>query len=210
MGNRISTSAVPLMGMLVLLTFMGGCTNLKHAPLDIHYYTLEYDPPQSTKAAPLPFTVKIDQFQTSPVYDSNRIIFKEVDYTRDEYTYHKWRALPGELVSFFMARDFADSGLFQSTLYYESGLAYTHLITGMVEDFYWQKGETSQAVLSLTVNVVANADGKRGAILAQKIYRLGIQTQANGPQGFAMAMSTAMQQVSAQVLEDVSKVIQKR
>lgn len=209
MRNRISTSAILLILIFVLTMIMGGCTNIKHAPLEIHYYTLEYDPPRSVETNPLPYTVKIEQFQSSPLYDSNRIIFKKEDFTRDEYTYHKWRAHPGELVSFYLARDFSDTGRFQAALSYESTLPYSHLITGVVEDFYLQKGDTSEAVLSIAVNLVEGVRrNQSNAILMQKKYRLGIESQADGPQGFAEAMSTAMQQVSAEILRDIAALLE--
>lgn len=208
MRNRISTPAILLIAIFVLTMLMGGCTNIKHAPLEIHYYTLEYDPPRSVETNPLPYTIKIELFQSSPLYDSNRIIFKKEDFTRDEYTYHKWRAQPGELVSFYLARDFSDTGRFQAALSYESTLPYSHLITGVVEDFYLQKGDTNEAVLSIAVNLVEGVHRNQGnAILMQKKYRLGIESQADGLQGFAKAMSTAMQQVSAEILRDVAALL---
>ena len=210
MRNRISTPTIVLSVIFVLTMIMGGCTNIKHAPLEIHYYTLEYDPPRPVETNPLPYIVKIEQFQSSPLYDSNRIIFKKEDFTRDEYTYHKWRANPGELVSFYLARDFSDTGRFQAALSYESTLPYSHLITGVVEDFYLQKGDTSKAVLSIAVNLVeGKRSGQGNAILMQKKYRLGIESQTDGPQGFARAMSTAMQQGSAEILKDIIAVIGK-
>ena len=210
MRNRISTPAIVLSVIFVLAMIMGGCANIKYAPLEIHYYTLEYDPPRPIEGNPLPYTVKIEQFQSSPLYDSNRIIFKKEDFTRDEYTYHKWRANPGELVSFYLARDFSDTNRFQAALSYESTLPYSHLITGVVEDFYLQKGDTSKAVLSIAVNLVeGKRSGQGNAILMQKKYRLGIESQTDGPQGFAQAMSTAMQQVSAEILKDIIAVVGK-
>lgn len=211
MRKRSSTPAILLIAIVVLTMIMGGCTNIKHAPLEIHYYTLEYDPPLPVETNPLPYTVKIEQFQSSPLYDSIRIIFKKEDFTRDEYTYHKWRAHPGELVSFYLARDFSDSGRFQAALSYESTLPCSHLITGVVEDFYLQKGGTNEAVLSIAVNLVESKHRSPGnAILMQKKYRRGIESQTGDPHGFAKAMSTAMQQVSAEILRDVAAIIESR
>jgi len=205
MRNKFSTSTIIFTIITVLIMVMGGCMNLKHATLEIHYYTIEYDPPQALTADPLPYVVKIEQFQTSPLYDSNRIIFKNEDFTRDEYTYHKWRAHPGELVSFFLARDFSETSRFQATLYYESSLPYTYLITGVVEDYYLQTGDSNEAVLSVAVNLVDNTRrGQGNSILMQKKYRLSVETQKGGPSGLAKAMSTAMQQISAEILEDVT------
>lgn len=208
MQNRIVTSDILLITTAVLIMMLGGCTNIKHAPLEIHYYTLEYEPPRPEKAAPLPHIVKIEQFQTSPLYDSNRIIYTNEDFTRDEYTYHKWRALPGELVAYFLARDFSESGRFQASLYYESTLPCTHVITGVVEDFYLQAGDSGEAILSMTVNLVDNTRRNDGhTILMQRKYRRGIETSEDGPQGLARAMSAAMQQISAEILDDVSNLI---
>jgi len=210
---RITTpiSVIMLIVTVVLIMIMGGCTNIKHAPLEIHYYTLEYDPPLPGTAPPLPCVVKIEQFQTSPLYDSTRMIFKNQDFKRDEYTYHKWRALPGEFIAYFLARDFSETDRFQAALYYESTLPGTHIITGVVEDFYLQAGNPNQAVLSVSVNLVDNTrriDGNH--ILMQKKYRRGIATSTGGPQGLAESLSIAMQQISAQILDDVSKEIANR
>ena len=203
-GIKISIKAV-FLTVIVSLMVTSGCTNFKHAPLEIHYYTIEYDPPQAVTATPLPYIVKIEQFQISPLYDSNRIVIKNEDFTRDEFIYHKWRAHPGELVSFFLARDFSETSRFQATLYYESSLPYTHLITGVVEDYYLQTGDSNEAVLSVAINLVDNTRrGQGNSILMQKKYRLSIETQKGGPSGLAKAMSTAMQQISAEILEDVT------
>ena len=209
MRERTSNAAIMLICIVVLSMAFTGCTNIKHAPLEIHYYTLEYDPPQSNTTPSLAHVVKIEQFQTSPLYDSNRMIFKDEDFKRDEYTYHKWRALPGELVAYFLARDFLETNRFQATLYYESTLPSTHTITGVVEEFYLDGRNSGEAVLSVAVNLIENTRNNDGSpILMQKKYRLGIETSQSGPQGLAMAMSTAMQQISAEILMDVATLLQ--
>lgn len=211
MQNITPGSAIMLMAAVFLIMIIGGCTNIKHAPLEIHYYTIEYDPPQPETSGPLPYVVKIEQFQTSPLYDSNRMMFKNEDFKRDEYTYHKWRALPGELVAYFLARDFSETDRFQAALYYESTLPCTHIITGVVEDFYLQAGNSNEAVLSVSINLVDNTRRNSGnTILMQKKFRRGIETAIGGPQGLAESLSKAMQQISAEILDDVSKEIGNR
>ena len=210
MRNKISTIAIILM-LIAILVMVGGCTDFKQVPVESHYYTIEYDPPRPIKAEPLPYIVKIEQFQTSPLYNSNHIVFKNEDFTRDEYTYHKWRAHPGELVSFFLSRDFSETGRFQAALYYESSLPYTYLITGVVEDFYLQAGDFGEAVLSVAMNLVdSTRHGKGNFVLMQKKYRRSVETHKRDPSGLAKAMSTAVQQISAQILNDVYAALEKR
>ena len=208
--DRWINSSVTVIFLTIIATLMmGGCTNLKQVPIESHYYTIEYDPPLPIKAEPLPYVVKIEQFQTSPLYNSNHIVFKNEDFTRDEYIYHKWRAHPGELVSFFLSRDFSETGHFQAALYYESSLPYTYLITGVVEDFYLQTGDFGEAVLSVAMNLVDNTrHGKGNFVLMQKKYRRSVETHKRDPSGLAKAMSTAVQQISAQILNDVYTVLE--
>lgn len=210
--DRWINSSVTVIFLTIIATLMmGGCTNLKQVPIESHYYTIEYDPPRPIKAEPLPYIIKIEQFQTSPLYNSNHIVFKNEDFTRDEYIYHKWRAHPGELVSFFLSRDFSETGRFQAALYYESSLPYTYLITGVVEDFYLQAGDFGEAVLSVAMNLVDNTrHGKGNFVLMQKKYRLSVESGKVGPSGLAKAMSTAMQQLSAEILNDVYTMLENR
>lgn len=209
MRKNISTTVV-FLTVITTLMMVGGCTNLKQVPIESHYYTIEYDPPRPIKAEPLPYIVKIEQFQTSPLYNSNRIVYKNEDFTRDEYIYHKWRAHPGELVSFFLSRDFSETGRFQAALYYESSLPYTYLITGVVEDFYLQTGDSNEAVLSVAINLVDNTRrGQGNSILMQKKYRLSVETHKGDPSGLAKAMSTAVQQISEDILMDVAERLEK-
>ena len=141
----------------LLFTFLisgCGCSDIKQASLEIHYYTLEYEPLPPDSDLPLPYILKIDQFQTSPLYDSNRIVFKSDEYKRDEYVYHKWRSHPGDLTSFFLTRDFSESGIFKATLYTDSVLPHTHVVTGVVEEFYQQVNEhNAEAVLSVVITL---------------------------------------------------------
>jgi cholesterol transport system auxiliary component len=139
------------------------------------------------------------------------MIFKNEDFKIDEYTYHKWRALPGEFIAYFLARDFSETDRFQAALYYESTLPCTHTITGVVEAFYLQAGNSKEAVLSVSVNLVDNTRRNNGNnILMQKKYRRGIATPTGGPQGLAESLSIAMQQISSEILDDVSKEIGNR
>ena len=200
----INSSITVLFLTIVATLMMGGCINLKQASLEIHYYTIEYDPPQAVNATPLPHIVKIEQFQVSPLYDSNRIVIKNEDFIRDEFIYHKWRANPGELVSFFLARDFSETRRFQASLFYESSLPYTHLITGVVEDYYLQTGDANEAVLAVAINLVDNTRrGQDKFILMQKKYRLSVETPTGSPSDLAKAMSTAVRQISSQILNEV-------
>ena len=209
MLNNLSTLTL-LMSLLTILAVTDGCTSIKQASLEIHYYTIEYDPPLPAKDAQRPYSINIEQFQTSRLYDSNRIVFKNDEYLRDEYIYHKWRAHPGELVSFFLARDFLETGRFKAIFYADASAHHTHLITGVVEDFYQQAGNAGEAILSLTITLFDNTRrGSGDPVMMQKKYSIDVAVEESGPSGLAKAMSRAMQQLSQDIINDVYDQLRK-
>ncbi|MCG6910141.1 MAG: ABC-type transport auxiliary lipoprotein family protein [Deltaproteobacteria bacterium] len=195
------------MAMLLCAVLLGGhaCTGIRQAPIDVHYYTLEYDPPQPEENAPLPYVLRIDRFQASPLYDSNRIVFKVKPFKRDEYVYHKWRAQPGDLASFFLMRDFEECALFKAALYEDSVLPCTHIVTGVVEEFYQEvDGKSAEAVLTVVITLIDNHEQNSGdAALMQKRYHVRQAVADMEIPSFAGAMSAAMQHLSAAVIRDV-------
>lgn len=192
-------------GLAAMLTILAGCFDIRQSPPSVEFYTLEYDPPNILEAAPLPFIIKIEPFSTSPVYDSNKISYKEQKFKASEYAYHKWRAVPGELASTFLARDFAHSALFHAIVAAEIVPVYSHLITGHVEEFYrLSKNGSCSAVLSITVTLSSlRYQNMQDAILLQKRYAYQENCPEQTPQGFVEAMSRAMQQLSGSIIDEV-------
>ena len=54
----------------------------------------------------------MERFQVAPFYNTTNIIYKEASIKRNAYHYHKWRANPEDLVTYFLARDLRETGLF--------------------------------------------------------------------------------------------------
>ncbi|MEJ2098116.1 MAG: ABC-type transport auxiliary lipoprotein family protein [Deltaproteobacteria bacterium] len=186
----------------ILLT---GCISLHQTQPPVEFYTLEYDPPAFQETAPLPFIIKIEPFSTSPVYDSERMALKKQKFKRDEYVYHKWRALPGEMVAAFLARDFAESGRFQAVIASESVPTYSHLLAGHVEEFFkLQENGSCRAVLAVQITLSGLMHRNlQDAVLLQKRYARSEACPDSTPAAFVEAMSRAMQRVSGQIIQDV-------
>ena len=193
--------------VLFFTTFFlfGACINLKQPNLKVHYYTLEYDPPHMPELTVFPLVIRVDPFSVSPIFDSNRIIYREQSFKRGAYTYHRWQANPGELVSYFLARDLQQSGLFEGVFSSSSTLPPSYTLSGSVDEFLeWDREETWLALLALSVTVVAQdqADAEEG-ILLQRTYRLEEICDQKNPRALAEAMSRAMAKLSREVIRDI-------
>lgn len=190
--------------MLTMLFFIG-CFNLSKSDRITNYYTLEYPPPEITERNSLPVSILIEQFQVTPMYDSNSIIYRSGDYKRDAYSYHKWRMNPADMVTYLLSRDFQQSSLFKAVYSLDSRFPATHIIKGTVNEFY-EKDETDrwEAVLSLSVILIKN-DGSHppNRILFQKNYTIKEICNKKNPQSLAEAMSRAMRNLSGMIIKDV-------
>lgn len=182
-----------------------GCPSLKHSRNKVQFYTLEYEPPSIAALEPLPSVIRIDRFSVAPLYNTNRIIFRDGSFKRDAYVYFKWRANPGDLVSHFLGRDIKQSGLFKAVLPHNSRLTYSSLLEGSVHEFFeWDEEKQWNAILSLSVTLmVENEPDISKRILFQKTYRTRKACNQKHPRALAEAMSRAMAEVSGKIIMDV-------
>jgi ABC-type uncharacterized transport system auxiliary subunit len=203
-------------GYLVLITcslfFLGGCSALKKPKPKIDLFTLEYTVPKIEDLQPIDAVIRVDRFGTAPPYDSNRMIFQDSSFKRDEYIYSKWIATPGNFATYFLARDLRDSGLFKAVFTYKSHLAATYALEGSVDEFLEVDGPNGwDAVLglSVTLQVIGEADVSK-RILFQKSYRVKKPCKEEHPRGLAETMSLAMHEASEKIIRDIYNVLKER
>lgn len=184
---------------------LAGCVNLKPEPRKISYYSLEYPPPGPYQKSPLPVVLHVSRFDVAPQYDSAKMVYRSDEYHRDAYLYHRWWANPGDIVSYFLARDLRNSGLFKGVFTLNRSLPVSHTLEGTVEAFYEQDaGESWTAVLSVGVTLLAeNEPDPSQRVLLQKEYSFQEPCRDKTPRDLAESMSRAMARLSRRVLADL-------
>ncbi|RLF59157.1 MAG: hypothetical protein DRN37_04135 [Thermoplasmata archaeon] len=198
--------------LFVLILALTACFQLKHPKNRVQYYILEYDPPPVTRPSPLPAAIRVERFSVAPMYNTDRMVYRDRSFRRDEYVYHKWRANPADMVAYFLSRDIRDSGLFRAVLPSESRLAASYILEGSVDDFFEQDREDEwQAVLTLSITIVsADEPDVSSAILYQKTYRARKTCRQKNPRGLAEAMSLAMAEISKNIIGDLYDCLRER
>jgi cholesterol transport system auxiliary component len=137
------------------------------------------------------------------------MVYRPESYKVASYSYHKWRASPGDMVSDYLARDFQNSGLFRAVFSYHQPEAARFVVNGTVEEFAeTRENGTWKARLSLRVTLL---DMSRAAlteqVVIQKEYRVSEAMGGESPEAFAAGMSAAMSEVSAEIIADVNSAI---
>jgi cholesterol transport system auxiliary component len=191
--------------LLILCLTLGACVNLKQPRTRVDFYTLEYDPPPVEEMDPLPVIIRLQRFGVAPTYNTNRLIYRDDSFEREAYLYHKWRANPGDLVSYFLGRDLRQSGLFNGVLSYDSQSPASYMLEGFVDEFLeWDEGNVWYALLTTSITLmVENEPDISKKILFQKTYRAKEPSSKKHPQELAEAMSQAMSKISKEVTMDI-------
>jgi ABC-type uncharacterized transport system auxiliary subunit len=191
--------------LLLLPFFCCACMGKSSPPQPIYYYTLGYESPGISPSPQLPCTLRVERFSASPPFNSQRIIYAHGGVRRNAYAYHQWIAAPGELLSFFFARDLRESGGFRAVLTPDATLSATHSLHGWVEEFI-EKDDAAQWQASATIHVtlISNLDhDPTRKILLQKRYHAAAPCKAKTPEALAEAMSRVAGKVSQDVIKDV-------
>jgi ABC-type uncharacterized transport system auxiliary subunit len=191
--------------LAVLLLLPAGCFNLKQPRNTIDYYTLEYDPPGISGGDPVPAVIRVERLTVAPPYNTRRMIYQDRSFVRNGYVYHQWRANPGDLATYFLARDMKETGLFAAVLPFESRIPASYVLEGSVDEFYEKDlDEAWKAVLSIGITLMAeNEPDMSRKILFQKTYHAEQSCNKKNPQALAEAMSEAMRNVSGKTVQEV-------
>ena len=196
---------------LGILLLPAACISLKQPSNKIEYYTLEYDAPELSGLAQLPYAIKIEPFIAAPTYNTTQIIYREQSFERDAYNYHKWRVNPGSLVTQLLSRDIRDSGPFKAVISHESRLKPSFTLEGKVEEFFELDGQDQwNAVLSLSITLVKeDKQDIDDRLIFQKSYRAMEPCEKRNPRALAAAMSLAMKRLSEEIIKDIHSTLSK-
>ena len=188
------------------------CLNFKQPRNKIEYYTLEYASPLVGDHRPLPSVIRVDKFSVSPIYNSNRIIFRDKSFKRQAYAYYKWRVNPGDFVTYFLSRDMKKAGLFKAVLSRDSSFPSSYIMEGTVDDFFeLDRVNGWDAVLAVSIAFMDEAEPDISKkILFQKTYRTSKPCQQKHPRALAQAMSLAMSEISGNIIKDIYELLEAR
>jgi cholesterol transport system auxiliary component len=203
--RRLNPLSLRIAIFILFSLFFSACVGLNKPSPTITQYTLQYDPPAKSQGNTLPVVLKVERFQVAPEFNTFQMVYGESAFERNVYHYHQWRSNPGDLVNYALMRDLRNSGSFSGVLPRESPIRPTHILEGMVDQFYEKDGSnTCHAVLTMgiTLMVLGEPDITK-RILLQKSYHEVEPCDRRNPAALAKAMSHAMGRISGKIIKDL-------
>ncbi len=120
--------------VLIFFTFiiLSGCGTVP----EIHYYVIDY--PISPKQVDNPMfdiVLGVTSFRSDPIYEEDRIIYRESPYEVKFYNYHQWMIPPKEMVTEKALSQLTASGLFSLVVPFPQYSQVDYLLRGTVKQF---------------------------------------------------------------------------
>jgi len=194
-----------ILAAVSMVLWSAGCAQMMQPAKEIHQYTLEYPPPHFEGLKALPFSIRVAFFRASPDYTGRQMLYRDADFSREAYIYHRWRSSPARMLEYLLMRDLRNSHLFEVVTGSGQNMVTTHVLSGMVDAFLELEEKNGRtAFLSVTLTLRhAGRPGEERAHLFQKNYQFRAQLKGGGPRAFARAMSQAVARFSRKAIADI-------
>jgi ABC-type uncharacterized transport system auxiliary subunit len=171
----------------------------------VDQYALEYPPPSVQGLTPMDEVIRLERFSVAQIFNHVKMVYRQKPTHYNDYAYHRWRANPGDMVGDSLLRDLRAAGIFKSVFSWRDMANTSLILKGGVGEFYESdEKDGRKAILSVHIAVIdAKSRELTKQIIFQKNYRYEEPVTEKTVQGFAQAMSRAVERLSGQVITDI-------
>ena len=178
----------------------------------VEQYALEYPPPSVQSLSPMDEVIRLERFSVAQIFNHVKMVYRQKPTHYNDYAYRRWRANPGDMVGDSLLRDLRAAGIFKSVFSYRDMENTPFILKGGVGEFYESdEKDGRKAILSVHIAVIDTTSRElTKQIVFQKNYRFEEPVAEKTVQGFAQAMSRAVEKLSGQVITDIREAIKNR
>jgi ABC-type uncharacterized transport system auxiliary subunit len=206
------TTLMKYLFMVGIVCGLMACTSGGKPSVMVEQYALEYPSPPMQNIGRIDQVIRIDRFSVAQIFNNIKMIYRQKPRSYNDYTYHRWRANPGDMVGDELLRDLRATGIFTSVFSYRDMENPDLLLKGGVGEFYESdEKEGRKAILSVNITLMDRTQKELARqIIFQKNYRYEEPIPEQTVQGFAQGMSRAVEKLSGKVMADVYEAVKNR
>ncbi len=198
-------------GIILVMFALTGCLGLTGSAPPVRQYVLEYPPPRAAGGAGVAEILKVGHFTAARHLAGTAMLYRQGPFRLDAYHDHRWRVAPAEMAADFLRRDLRHAGLFRAVLSPRDAEETRFLLEGVVEEFHEVEeaaGRKARLVATLALLDLSHREVTTRVVF-QKAYRGEARLKTEGAAGFAEAMSSAMAELSAQLIADIASALKR-
>jgi ABC-type uncharacterized transport system auxiliary subunit len=198
--------------IMALMLAVSGCGALRGRTQILWKYTLEYPSPVVQGLTPVNEALQVKLFTVAQSYNSTAMVYQPAPFKLQQYQNSKWRVNPGDMVTDYLLRDLRNQKLFKAVFSYRESNRARFALEGEIEQFAEvDEKDGRKAVLSVYVTLLDSSQKDASKmVVCQKNYRMTEPYAGKGPAAFAQGMSRAMEKLSRELAQDLSRRISPR
>lgn len=177
---------------------------------EMHYYLIDYPViPAANKSAPVyPITLGVERFQAMPLYEEERLVYRDSPYEGKYYHYHRWITSPEVMITDKVTEQLAASNLFQQVISFPKFSQVDYVLHGTIKALEeWDEGNQWYARVQIAFELV---DQKTRQIIWQRtIEEKNLVTQKI-PAEIVKGINLGVQQCIVEVQKQFNIIFQKR
>ncbi|MDR2017747.1 MAG: ABC-type transport auxiliary lipoprotein family protein [Syntrophobacterales bacterium] len=203
-NRRVAPVLAQILFLGILCLF--GCLPGNKPPQLTEQYAIEYAPPAVyNNGTPLPYTIRIERFSAAQAYNNQSMTYRPEPYKLASYDYHRWRVMPGDMVTDHFVRDLRNSGMFAGVFSYRESESTRFVLEGGVEEFLEvDEQREGRAVLCLNVALIDTTQTEiTKRLIFQKKYRHEEPIKEQTPVSLTQGMSASMKRLSDEIMRDI-------
>jgi ABC-type uncharacterized transport system auxiliary subunit len=198
--------------MLSIVVSLVACSFGGKPAVMVEQYALEYPPPSVQSLSPMDELIRIERFSVAQIFNHVKMVYRQKPTHYNDYAYHRWRANPGDMVGDSLLRDLRAAGIFKSVFSWRDMENIPFILKGGVGEFYESdEKDGRKAILSVHITVIDTKSRElTKQVIFQKNYCYAEPIAEKTVQGFAQAMSRAVEKLSGQVITDIYTAVKSR
>jgi len=188
--------------IILIIGLLSSCGSIP----DIHYYMIDYAVESEKEKAPTyQGILGIERFSADPLYDSDRIVYRDSAYEVKFYHYHRWVTLPKDIVTEKAIEQFRDSHLFEEVVQFPRFSNIDYLLRGTIKSFEeWDEQNEWLAHVKLHLELVNREDG---SLIWQGIVAKKTKVAEKKPVELVHAISQSLQSCIKQAIQQIDKTL---
>jgi len=202
LAQSVARTPIPKLFFFGVILLCGGCALSRNPYQPVAYYDIRPEAPeQKPGSAPLALTLQVRRFDMLGPYRT-RMVYRKSEHRLVQDEYNRWIQPPEQLIEREFYRVLSASGRFRRVVTH-MGAEADLMLSGTVLRLETGPDLTAHVQLSLRLE-----EPGEGNVVLSKQYEVMQPLRDQTPEGFADAVSLALEKIFAGALEDIAEAAQ--
>jgi ABC-type uncharacterized transport system auxiliary subunit len=171
---------------------------------DMHYYLIDYPiSKESNKREPVyHIELGVEKFEAAPLYQEERLVYRDSPYEGKYYHYHRWIASPEQMITEKVIEQLRASNLFEQVVSFPKYSQVDFVLHGTIKAFEeWDEGDKWYARVQISYELIKNAANQ---IVWQKTIEKKNIVPHKSPAEVVKGINRGVQQCVAEIKQELA------